>query len=387
MPLPREITAFHRCNNFDFLRHAAAFMVICGHSTVLVGEPHQLILRMPVSTLGVVIFFSLSGYLVTQSWQRDTRLVPFFFKRSLRIFPALFICILLAACVLGPLLTRLSFSDYIGNEHFLEYFYNLGLNPRYALPGVFENNTYPNAVNGSLWTLPVEFFCYILIGGLALGHKQLRSGVMMMIVAVVCLISFYFHTVYAGSQIVIWGTDVKSAFIMIPFFLVGSLCFTLQGKIPLRMDVAVLLVCTLFILEELGLGRLLLVSCWFVLPYSILAFGQASTPIIRRCARFGDLSYGVYLYAFPVQQTLIYESRNSISSGVLTIYTTLIAVVLAFMSWHLIEKNALRLKPGARRFELDYLAMLRPAFKVIGASSGRVNNAGTLEARRATSGA
>jgi peptidoglycan/LPS O-acetylase OafA/YrhL len=134
-----------RDNNFDFLRQFAAFCVIVGHSQSL------------VSTFGVQIFFAVSGFLVTESWLRGPKIGSFLKKRTSRIFPGLMVCILLTALVMGPLLTRLPVGEYFDHPGTLLYLKNIFLSPVYFLPGLFEGNTYPNAVNGSLWSLPVEF--------------------------------------------------------------------------------------------------------------------------------------------------------------------------------------------------------------------------------------
>jgi peptidoglycan/LPS O-acetylase OafA/YrhL len=89
-----------------------------------------------------------------------------------------------------------------------------------------------------------------------------------------------------------------------------------------------------------------LLALWLVLPVSVVLAGQAGTPVLRRAGRFGDLSYGLYIYAFPVQQTLIWQLKDQLSWGALLALTIATTTVLAFASWHLVEKRALRLKPG-----------------------------------------
>ena len=165
--------AEQRTNNFDFVRFAAAFFVIYGHCNILFGYSPPLILGMNISSIGVTIFFSLSGFLVTDSWERQPRLTSFFIKRSLRIFPALIVVTLLTTFVLGPLMTRDVLSEYLRNPQTWDYLRNALLYISYSLPGVFAENIYKDAVNGSLWSLPPEFFCYICVAAIGLLPRPL----------------------------------------------------------------------------------------------------------------------------------------------------------------------------------------------------------------------
>ena len=145
-------------NNLTALRWLAASLVLYGHAFVFLGLPEPLFLQwVPMGPLGVYIFFAISGYLVAQSWQRDPSVLRFLAKRALRIFPGLLACTLISVVVLGPWLTTLDMATYWRNEHTRGYFANVWLYMTYHLPGVFAQNKLPHAVNGSLWSLPVEF--------------------------------------------------------------------------------------------------------------------------------------------------------------------------------------------------------------------------------------
>lgn len=172
-------TASHRLNNFDFLRLLAASMVVFSHSFDLLtpsnrvmtnGEPLRVLTdgQMSFGSLGVAIFFCLSGYLITQSLFRSSSYKTYFIKRSLRIFPALILDLLIAVFIWGAIVTRFSLYEYFTNPLTYRYLLNAGLyRISYVLPGVFENNVFGNTVNGSLWTLPYEFTCYL---GIAILH-------------------------------------------------------------------------------------------------------------------------------------------------------------------------------------------------------------------------
>ena len=137
-----------KSNNLNALRLIAAGLVLYGHSFVFLGlhEP-RFLSSFLFGELGVFIFFIVSGFLVTQSWDRDPQLLRFFARRALRIFPGLIVCIFLSVVVLGPLLTTLSLDDYYAHPATLGYFENIWLLITYYLPGVFETNRIANAVN------------------------------------------------------------------------------------------------------------------------------------------------------------------------------------------------------------------------------------------------
>ena len=131
-----------------------AFLVIYGHCYVLKGMPERHFLSwLPLGPLGVYIFFTISGYLVVDSWRRDPSLWRFAARRSLRIFPGLAVCVLLSAFVLGPILTPLPLRTYFTHSQVTDYLANIVLDIHYSLPLVFATNPYPHVVNGSLWSL------------------------------------------------------------------------------------------------------------------------------------------------------------------------------------------------------------------------------------------
>ncbi len=338
----------HRSNNFDFLRLVAAFFVIWGHSFSLSGKTPPSFWATAVSTLGVYIFFALSGYLVTESWLRDRRALVFFAKRALRIFPALAVCVTITAVVIGPTMTRLTLADYFSHPYFVAYFQNIALYIKYFLPAVFEKNTLPNAVNGSLWSLPAEFVCYILLAFIGAISARLFDWLIVLVGLSVAVSSYYLTYGYHGPQIVWYGTDVKAAASVIPFFFMGSLLRVWGGRIALRLDIALVLCVVLSVLERTTHGAIFTLSLWLFLPYIVLSLGTASTPVLSKSGRYGDFSYGMYLYSFPLQQVLVHYWGAKLGGAGLTVISALISVGAAYASWHLVEKNALRLKPGRK---------------------------------------
>lgn len=333
-----------RINNFDAIRLLGAVLVLVGHAFPLHndGAGNPVIWGTTVQTAGVILFFSLSGFLIATSWRLDPRFVPYLLKRSLRIFPALIVLTLSTVFVLGPALTRLPLSEYLASPGAWSYLKNIVLSPVYALPGVFENSPFPNAVNGSLWSLPVEFACYLFVPLFALLPSALRSSAFL-----ACAIAAGVTSALLAEnaiRVVVYGTDLAQATSVWPYFMIGAALAYAPKAIPLRLDVAL----ALFIGGSLLASTLPSVATyvwWLVLPYVAIALGTSRTPVLSRVGRFGDISYGLYLYAFPVQQSLI-ALMPGLPFSVSVLLTLLVSSALAFASWHLIEKRALTLKPG-----------------------------------------
>ena len=335
-------------NNLTALRWFAAGLVLYGHAFVFLGLPEPLFLQwVPMGPLGVYIFFAISGYLVAQSWERDPHVLRFLAKRALRIFPGLAVCTLLSVLVLGPLLTTLDAGTYWRNEHTRGYLTNMVLYITYHLPGVFANNRLPHAVNGSLWSLPVEFFMYLLLallGLLAAAFKAVSNRLMAWAVGVMALVFMLLAALWAGTTteaLVIYRTDLRQVPMCGVYFLVGAslFCFKLTKYFTLSN---VLLALVLWLC--LGVQpHWFAMAAWVVLPFVVLAFGLARQPwLVRMHAR--DYSYGIYIYAFPVQQTLVsFWPEMALPAYLLS--TLVITVALAALSWHFVEKPALKLKP------------------------------------------
>lgn len=341
-------------NNFDFFRLLAAFLVIIGHAYPILQQPNlPNFLNSSISSYAVKIFFALSGYLIVASWIRDPNAQRFLVKRALRIFPALILVVVLSACFLGPLITALPLKEYFSSHLFWSYFLNIRLYITYSLPGVFEQNIYPNAVNGSLWSLPAEFFMYLLVLGLGILARILNYvpfallwGVLTICCMALNISEIYFQTnAFAGT--VIYATSVRSVIEMAPYFMIGGCIQLARHWLPLSPRAALLAMGFAMVVTEAGYSAeplLILIS-----SYSVIALGATSTLVLRDFGRFGDLSYGVYLYGFPVAQTLSWGFGASLSFATHVFLALLVSVLCAFVSWHSVEKRALQIKPTMRR--------------------------------------
>lgn len=339
-----------RENNFDAMRIIAALVVIFGHAHPLAAQPDPTLLGNAVQSVAVKIFFVVSGFLVAKSWWSDPNIGRFLMRRGLRLFPALFVLLVLTVAVLGPVFTTLPLQEYIGSAGTARYFtYNMVLYPIYALPGLFADNPYPNAVNGSLWSLPVEVSMYLLLPVLATFAAIARSRIIFVALAAtgVLLSLYYLQKVAPEAQIVWWGTGSRSVADVGPYFFLGAIIAATGLERLLNPGFALFLVAVaaLFQLPQYWMQQLVLMV---VLPYVVLSFSTIATPLISRAGRFGDPSYGIYLYGFPVQQALFAIGGGSMGPLENTAFAIPIVVALAYLSWHAVEKRALSFKPSKR---------------------------------------
>ena len=333
-------------NRFDILRLLAAWLVLFSHCFPLGGRSRDepLLAALGIDTLGgvgVAIFFVLSGYLVTLSLERSPDLLDFTRRRMLRIYPGLTAICLLSVLVLGPLMTTLPQTVYWHHNLTWHYLENASAwFVQYPLPGVFAHNPLPHAINGSLWSLPYEITCYLVLAGLSLAPGPLRIKVTLVMVSVSAILLTrppspalgpfdphlwmdYYHSklglLFAlGSFFALWRAHIRPMLWHALPLLATALCLP-HGTWQL-------------LLYLLGLGTLTL---WLAL------YGRW---LPRLPVRMGDWSYGAYLYGFPVQQLLAHFKLHEASFTAYVLACTTVTFGLAALSWNWVEKQALRLK-------------------------------------------
>lgn len=335
-----------RRNNFDAVRILAASAVIYGHAHPLTQTPDLVFMGNGVQGFAVKVFFVVSGFLVARSWASDPSLPRYLAKRGLRIFPALLLLLLLTVLVAGPLLTSLQASDYFARpQTWLYLLQNAVLYPTYGLPGVFEATPYPNVVNGSLWSLPAEFLMYLLFPALyALTQAIGRQCLLVAITIGTCALSAYFLRVAPVTEpLVLYATSVQSVLDVGPYFFLGAI-FSLTRLRDTVHPATALFLCgiTIFYPPETPLLRE--IYLYVLTPYCVLALATASSPVLRAAGRWGDPSYGIYLYGWLFQQIAVQLIPNLSAIGN-TLIALPLAALAAYASWHFVEQRALAVKP------------------------------------------
>jgi peptidoglycan/LPS O-acetylase OafA/YrhL len=353
---------------FHFLRHALSFAIVLLHcrtashwtasaAQIAAGErqAYQVdgpltfslndLLRPGVVAL-VAVFFALSGFLVTGSAIRTQRVPVFFANRALRILPALSVEVTLSALILGPIFTTLALGDYFSDPMLFRYFGNIFGFVTFDLPGVFEHLPWTRNVNGSLWTLPAEFWCYALMM-LALWFKLLRRpqvllGLVLAVVAVTTIGNLLRPDIF-----VVRGPNFVLPWYIVFMFWVGSVFYLYADRIPLKASYAVLAAVLYYCAV---LFNVLVPLAALPLAYCMAYAGMVAVPLWDRMVK-SDYSYGIYLYAFPIMQAwialLLPWSVGWSPNGYLAVLFTLTLVattLFAALSWHHIEKPALALR-------------------------------------------
>jgi peptidoglycan/LPS O-acetylase OafA/YrhL len=329
-----------RRDNFLLLRLFAASLVIYRHGGAMTGGAG---FRDFIPWLGwgtdsgkvaVDIFFLVSGFMITGSYLRRRHLLDFLWARVLRIFPAYIFCLVLCAAVLGAMYTKLPIADYYRNPGVLHYvLQNIKLQSHmiWQLPGVFTNNPQRATVNGSIWTLPAEARMYLwiaLLGAIGLlSRRWLASSVI--------AILFVLGILRPDSSILMLPDIYLHVAAM---FALGAICYIHRRTIPVGWHYFLMLAAVAFLLRytivyPFAFGIALAQFC-FAFAYCIPWYGFN---------RFGDYSYGVYLWGCPMQQTIAHifpklpPMGNSLAAFPL-------ALALGILSWYAIEKQALKLK-------------------------------------------
>lgn len=294
---PTKITA-DRDNNVNLIRFVAACMVVFGHMATLLGSETA----MPLGAIAVDIFFLLSGYLITASWRHSPRLVPYLVRRAARIFPGLVAVLLLTVFVLGPLVTSLGAAGYFASAGTWKYLFLVVLAPiENVLPGVFEGLPYPGAVNGSLWTLRYELLMYLLVPpACRLLDRLGKRGRVVTAAAVTALVLL--HCLTDGSPDC--PKAVRDVFRLSSYFAIGSCVrlFDLNGRLDAQHAVLALVALLLFAGGTGGVWTLGTVACLTVFTFGFCFCGS---PRFSSLFRRNDISYGLYIYAFPVQQLVV----------------------------------------------------------------------------------
>ncbi len=342
-------------NNLNLVRLVAAFMVMYMHSFALCQANQEADVMYTLTfhkalsgQVGVDIFFVISGFLIYRSFERSHSIGKYLKARFLRIWPLLGLFILSSAFIFGPMFTTLSREEYFASD-FKSYLLNLVfISSDNRLPGVFANHINKSA-NGSIWTLEYEVLCYILViflVPLLKKHKKLIFAV----IACSAAVYLYFTYAYAAEEFLGVSTEVFDNLGRLTLhFEVGSAYYLYRDKIKLSIRnfviaVVGLIAASYFIDYEIA----------FALfgAYIIMYIGFGYFKISHIYNKFGDISYGVYILSFFVQQRLI-DVMGASPDGYQVLrmdtYTNLwisfaIVVVLAFISWHCFEKQLLKLK-------------------------------------------
>ena len=335
-------------NNFNLLRLLAAVAVLFNHGEFL----YRLSLPVPfaghsLGAVGVYVFFFISGYLIAQSWERSQGVLDFAAKRVGRIFPGLIVATAFSVGVVGAAMTTLPQAAYWRHDTtWLNLINNaFGIATVQVLPGVFEHNPFARAVNGSLWTIRYELLMYALLVPLAMWGIR-RSRFIYLIFAAILASIWLTVATRPGADLLATAPDwlrdmwsVKDITALGVYFFIGS-AFA-QHRVSSSGWMGGIGVLALLLAAWTSHPSLIQLGLWLGVPCCTFCAAHLGAGWLRGRPHT-DLSYGVYIYAFPIQQALTQVClAQGWSLGVCLVLSLAATVCMAAVSWFGVEKPAI----------------------------------------------
>jgi peptidoglycan/LPS O-acetylase OafA/YrhL len=331
-------------NNAGSLRFIAAFLVLWGHGFALSAGAHSVhdplsdILKaytpysLALPGVGVALFFILSGYLITGSYLSSKKISSFLVSRVFRIFPALIVAVLFCAVIIGGGVTSLPLEDYFRNQGTWNFIFQNSIlinGISFRLPGVFNDLPWKGGVNGSLWTLPIELsmYFYVAVLGLlgALGERRVFNILFIFIITLFLANPASFPFLQTPKHEYLGLSFLAGAFFRI--------------NIDILKDSFRACVVVLFLSCVVSYGH----PSYNFFASCIIWLGFFCRFRMPQLDKYGDFSYGLYLYAFPFQQLSIYIFGHE-NPYLINLVSFLFSICMAVLSWFYIEKPAIKVK-------------------------------------------
>lgn len=322
-----------RSANINLLRFICAILVIICHASAVAENDTDILSKWlgnqaNLGGVAVAVFFFLSGLYVSKSISNSNNIKDYFIKRCKRIFPQLWIVVLSCTFVIGPLVTNLSALQYFKSSETYKYLFNMFLIPVHNLPGVFINHYY-TTVNGPLWTMPIEFMCYIVLAVIFFGQVHTHIGKRGPTYFAITTLAYFIYLI-----IVIL---VKNEFLItvcrpIICFFVGMTAYEYRDKIKLSPILGIVSLIILFLLKVNPIFNLFMV---FVIPYAVCSIALGM-PQIPAKGKLFNCSYEMYLLGWPIQQLLI-NGMGRMSAIMNWVIAVPIDIIIGFCLYELTE--------------------------------------------------
>lgn len=343
-----------KSNTFDYIRIIFAVFVILSHAYPIFfgmsahGPITQNLLR--TETLGgiaVIGFLLISGFMTTQSIMHSKNNKEFLFKRVLRIFPPLIIMLLITIFVIGPMAYEGDKANYF-NESVTNYFtknVNLLGNTSYTIDGVFTNNPYPAAINGSIWVLKHEFMAYLVLIVCALcGILKDRKYTLGITILLVILYVFGLNAKLNINCLANIGVfnELGEFIKILTYFFIGSTVYLYKDKIKMSFKLFVMALIILLFGISINITKYVLI---IAMPYILMYLGtikiSSKKDILKK---IGDFTYAMFIYAFPIQQLIVYYLKDKINiwqfMGLSVGITAIVSIILTL----LVDNNVKKFK-------------------------------------------
>jgi peptidoglycan/LPS O-acetylase OafA/YrhL len=327
-----------RHNSLNAIRLALATLVIVSHAWPIGGfggDPK--VGDLSLGGWAVAGFFAISGFLITTSRLRSS-FSAYLWRRMLRIFPGLWICLLATLVLFVPIAALVEGgADHVGPSSLVEYLAANGVleSGHQNIGGTLSGVPYPGAWNGSLWTLWFEFGCYLVLGGLLVFSRlRERPGVLVGLFGACALVNL------AQAEFSVefpfrlqWAADLGS------YFFAGAVLCVYANRIPMS---GFLVAISTAVLAAAALTDH--VQAVGAMPLAYLLIWLGSVLPLQAVGRRNDISYGVYIYAFPIQQLLALAGAAALGVLPFTVLCIVCTLPLAALSWFFVEEPAMRLK-------------------------------------------
>jgi peptidoglycan/LPS O-acetylase OafA/YrhL len=332
-----------RDNNFNLLRFGAALAVFISHCPTIAGLGVISITTL-LGYVAVNAFFAISGFLVAKSLYTRNDLRHFLLARALRVYPALIFAVIYTSLIVGLYFSSLNSLDYLRHADTLEYVYRNMLQLVWPIPVALPGVDWLK-VNAPLWTLPFELHMYLLLAltaaiGLCL-NKKLRIIVWGLYFTAVAISTVLYLVDYAflleGYGLGYYGYYLR----FLSMFGVGVAFYVLRERVVLKTSYVIAI--ALLALLVSPVRPLFVLVAYGSLAYVLMYLAYVPGGFLRRFNKFGDYSYGIYIFAYPTQKAVM-----QLMPGINVIELFLIAFALTLLisafSWHLLERPALGLK-------------------------------------------
>ncbi len=342
-------------NSFNLFRFILASIVLYYHSYALLLNSEDPISNsindMTIGTIAVAAFFIISGFFITQSFTYSKTFFSYFKKRILRIFPAFFLSLFLITFVLAPFISTIPL-DYFSLakgtpvDFLLKALSLHSLGYSWSIDSVFNSLPYKDSLNGSMWTLKFEFAAYLLMPLFLFLVNKNRTLNMIITVGIVSLAilnlitKYQFFNIPCCSAWVFSTNEYNNLILFLAYFLVGSNIFIFKDKIFVSYKIIFFMFFIFYVSNKFH-GPTSVLMLLF-LPYIVMSLGALVK--VQLFTKYGDFSYGMYIFAFPIQQTIIYIYDANISVEKLIVLSFIVTFSFSIVSWFLLEKQALKLK-------------------------------------------